>query len=71
MMYELLTGRDPFLTDSFSRLVNILLNEEPPLMSDFRSDVPEVLEQIVRKAKEYRRSLSDGSGVCHRFKSCF
>ncbi len=52
VMYELLTGRHPFLTDSFSRLVNIILNEEPPPMSDFRSDVPEVLEQIVRKAMQ-------------------
>jgi eukaryotic-like serine/threonine-protein kinase len=50
VMYELLTGRHPFTTDSFSRLVNIILNEEPPPMSDFRADVPEVLENIVRKA---------------------
>jgi eukaryotic-like serine/threonine-protein kinase len=52
VMYELLTGRHPFLTDSFSRLVNIILNEKPPPMSDFRADVPEVLEQIVRKAMQ-------------------
>lgn len=50
VMYELLTGKHPFATDSFSRLVNIILNEEPPPMGDFRADVPEVLEKIVRKA---------------------
>lgn len=50
VMYELLTGRHPFLTDSFSRLVNIILNEEPPPMSDFRPDVPQVLQDIVSKA---------------------
>ncbi len=50
VMYELLTGKHPFATDSFSRLVNIILNEEPPPMHDYRADIPEVLEQIVRKA---------------------
>jgi serine/threonine protein kinase len=50
VMYELLTGRHPFLTDSFSRLVNIILNEEPPPMSDFRPDIPQVLQDIVSRA---------------------
>jgi CRP-like cAMP-binding protein len=49
-MYELLTGKHPFMTDSFSRLVNIILNEDPPPMTDYRADVPEALERIVRKA---------------------
>ncbi len=52
VMYELLTGKHPFATDSFTRLVNIILNEDPPPMSDYRADVPEVLEHIVRKAME-------------------
>ena len=50
VMYELLTGRHPFATDSFSTLINLILNEDPPPMSDFRADVPESLEKIVRKA---------------------
>lgn len=50
VMYELLTGRHPFLTDNFSALVNLILNEEPPPMRDFKSDVPPALEEIVRKA---------------------
>jgi len=50
VMYELLTGKHPFATDSFTRLVNIILNEDPPPMSDYRAEVPEVLEHIVRKA---------------------
>jgi eukaryotic-like serine/threonine-protein kinase len=50
VMYELLTGRHPFATDSFSRLVNIILNEEPPPMSDFRPDIPQVLQDIVNRA---------------------
>ena len=50
VMYELLTGRHPFEADNFSRLVNLILHETPPPMQDFRSEIPEVLEQIVRKA---------------------
>ncbi len=52
VMYELLTGKHPFATDSFSRLVNIILNENPAPMSDFRAGVPEALERIVRKAMQ-------------------
>ncbi|NKB38639.1 MAG: protein kinase [Gammaproteobacteria bacterium] len=50
VMYELLTGKHPFATDSFSTLINLILNEDPPPMSDYRADVPESLEKIVRKA---------------------
>jgi hypothetical protein len=50
MMYELLTGRHPFAADSFSRLIHRILNEDPPPMRSLRADVPESLEEIVRKA---------------------
>ena len=50
IMYELLTGRHPFEAKNFSRLVNLILNEEPPPMKDFRSDVPDVLQKIVSRA---------------------
>jgi len=52
VMYELLTGRQPFPADNFSRLVNTILNDEPPPMSDYRSDIPEALNDIVFKALE-------------------
>ena len=50
VMYELLTGKHPFEANNFSRLVNLILNEDPPPMTDFRSDVPDVLQNIVNKA---------------------
>ncbi len=50
VMYELLTGKHPFATDSFSTLINLILNEDPPPMTDYRPDVPASLEKIVRKA---------------------
>ncbi|MBF8269225.1 MAG: hypothetical protein HW386_934 [Gammaproteobacteria bacterium] len=52
VMYELLTGRHPFEAENFSRLVNLILHESPPPLRNFRSDIPEVLEKIVRKAMQ-------------------
>jgi serine/threonine protein kinase len=52
VMYELLTGRHPFEAENFSRLVNLILHETPPPLRDFRSDIPVVLENIVRKAMQ-------------------
>ncbi|MCG8380053.1 MAG: serine/threonine-protein kinase [Proteobacteria bacterium] len=52
VMYELLTGKQPFPADNFSSLVNKILNDEAPPMVDFRSDVPDTLNDIVFKALE-------------------
>ena len=50
VMYELLTGKHPFMSENFSRLVNRILNEEPLPLRDVRQDVPESLQAIVSKA---------------------
>ncbi len=47
VMYELLTGQQPFRADNFSSLVTKILNDEPPPISDIRSDLPEGLNEIV------------------------
>ena len=52
VMYELLAGKHPFTTDKFSRLVTMILNEEPPPIREVRTDIPEVLEDIVNKAMQ-------------------
>lgn len=52
VMYELLAGKHPFNADKFSRLVTMILNEEPPPIREVRTDVPEVLEDIVKKAMQ-------------------
>lgn len=52
VMYELLTGRQPFPADNFSRLVTTILNDDPPPMSDYRPELPESLNKIVVKALE-------------------
>jgi len=50
VMYELLTGKHPFQADSFSRLIHKIINEQPPPLSTYRSDLPEILERIVHHA---------------------
>jgi serine/threonine protein kinase len=52
VMYEMLTGRQAFPADNFSRLVNKILNDEVTPISDYRSDLPESLNNIVSKALE-------------------
>lgn len=50
VMYELLTGRHPFAADNFSRLVQKILNEEPPPLAELRAGISDDLERIMRKA---------------------
>ena len=64
IMYELLTGRHPFIADSFSRLIHKIINEKHPPMSTYRTDLPEILEKIVYHAlqknpeKRYKMGLN-------------
>lgn len=52
VMYELFTGRHPFVADGFSRLIHKIINERQPSLRTYRSDVPEILEKIVYHALE-------------------
>jgi eukaryotic-like serine/threonine-protein kinase len=75
IMYELLTGKHPFNANSFSRLVSKTLNEDPPPIRDVRTDLPEVLEDIVSKAlnkdleQRYRMGLELASDLSRVFES--
>lgn len=62
VMYELLTGKHPFLADNFSRLVNRILNEDPVPLRDVRQDIPESLQTIVNRAlqKDIKNRYSMG-----------
>ena len=52
VMYELLTGKQPFEADNFSRLVTKILNEEPPPLKDLRPDLSDPLIDIFKKATQ-------------------
>lgn len=47
VMYELLTGRHPFDTKSFSRLIYKIVNESPALLSTQRQGMPKIFQRIV------------------------
>ncbi len=50
MLYELLTGRQPFLADTEFAVLYKIGNEEPPPPSSLRTDLPESLDRVVQKA---------------------
>lgn len=58
VLYELLTGRVPFLADALTELVGKVLQEEPDLPSNHRKDIPPAIDTVVMrcllKRKEQR-----------------
>ncbi len=50
VIFELLSGRHPFVADSFSRLVQSIVNDAPPKLTELRRGVTEELQRIVEKA---------------------
>jgi eukaryotic-like serine/threonine-protein kinase len=52
VMFQLLTGRLPFESDNNYSLLYRIANEQPPLPSELRPDVPAPLDAIVRRATE-------------------
>jgi len=52
VMYELLTGKQPFEAKNFSRLVTKILNEEPPALKELRPELSDSLINIFKKATQ-------------------
>ncbi|MBI2801885.1 MAG: protein kinase [Gammaproteobacteria bacterium] len=50
VMFELFTGKHPFAADNFSRLVQRIMHDVPPPLSELRGDVHPSLDTIVAKA---------------------
>jgi serine/threonine protein kinase len=49
MIYEMLTGTPPFMSDSLPGLTNRILNHEPPAVDKLRADLPAPLHRIVMR----------------------
>lgn len=47
ILYELLTGRVPFLADTVPQLCAMILQSEPPPLRNFRPDAPEALQTVL------------------------
>lgn len=65
VMYFLLTGRRPFPGPSLDELVLQIIHDEPPALAQYRPDVPDLLEPILRKAlaKDVKDRYSSASDM--------
>ena len=50
LLFEALIGSRPFAADNYNELMYVISNEDPPLPSRSRPDLPEGLEEVVLKA---------------------
>ena len=50
VMFELLSGQQPFKAANFAQLVRKIVNEEPPSLAALRPDLPESVVGIVERA---------------------
>ncbi len=50
VMFELLTGQQPFTATNFAQLVRKIINEEPPSLATLRPDLSEPVLDIVKRA---------------------
>jgi serine/threonine protein kinase/Flp pilus assembly protein TadD len=49
-LYEMAAGHSPFARETFADTMASILDKEPPPLAQFTSEVPEAMEQIIRKA---------------------
>jgi tetratricopeptide (TPR) repeat protein len=52
ILYEMIAGRLPFHGENEAAVINAILNETPEPLARYKSDVPEGVERIVRRALE-------------------
>ncbi len=57
VMFQLLTGRLPFTADNIAGLAHQILNGDPPLPSEFRTEIPTELDLVVRRAMARDQSV--------------
>src|SRR5438445_3613840 len=55
VLYEMLSGRQPFASESAAATISAILNEEPPTLLRYAPDLPEELQRIARKCLEKDR----------------
>jgi serine/threonine-protein kinase len=55
VLYEMLSGRQPFASESAAATISAILKEEPPSLLRYAPDLPEELQRIARKCLEKDR----------------
>jgi len=71
MLYQMLCGKLPFTADSMASLMFKITNEEPPLITTIKEDIPKELETIISKslAKEADDRYLTGDDFASALKS--
>jgi eukaryotic-like serine/threonine-protein kinase len=57
VLYEMITGRRPFMSDYSEELVFMILREEPEPVTGSKPDIPPALVRIIEKALQKSREL--------------
>jgi serine/threonine protein kinase len=57
LLYEMVTGRQPFAAESSAGVLSAILTREPPPLARYAPDPPDELQRIVRKCLEKDRGL--------------
>jgi tRNA A-37 threonylcarbamoyl transferase component Bud32 len=72
-LFEMLSGRPPFVSDSAMTLMMMHLNDPVPDVREFRSDVPTEIKRIIEKclAKERDDRYQSGAELSRDLKSAF
>ncbi len=55
VLYEMISGVQPFIGTSDAAVYNAILNSDPPPISKINEDIPPALEQIIKRAIEKDR----------------
>jgi serine/threonine protein kinase/tetratricopeptide (TPR) repeat protein len=70
LLHEMATGRRPFEGTSSAELVSSILRDNPPLVTDVRSDLPSDLARVIRRCleKEPRYRIQTARDVSNEFR---
>lgn len=75
VLYELLTGKQPFASENYMGVIQNIINKDIPSVLEFNSEIPDEVEAIVHKAlsknrenrfqsaKEFRESVESYLGL--------
>jgi serine/threonine protein kinase len=63
VMYQMLTGVQPFRADNLNAINHKITNEQPPALTEFRSDLPEGLSYTVKRMLKKRPNQRYSNGL--------
>ena len=72
-LFELFTGKQPFLSENSGELVRAHLSQDPPSLHQYYSLIPNVISQIVSKlmSKQPEDRYQSATGLLYDLEQCF